>query len=1167
MSFSQPEKKDLAKVYQKKTDKQHVLDNPDTYTGSMDPVEQETYVYNSTTESIVSREITLIPGMYKLFDEAIVNCRDHQVRQQTAVDSGTTDAQLVSKIEVTVQDNVITMYNNGDGIDVAKHPDYNVWIPELIFGHMRTSTNYDKSEKRIVGGKNGFGFKLVLIWSTEGIIETVDATRRKKYVQRFRNNLDIIEPPTVTSTSVKPYTRISFKPDLARLGIDSLSDDMISLFHKRVLDIAAVTDKKVTVKYNGSIVPVKNFQGYVDLYIGTKKETPRVYECANSRWEYAVALSPSDEFTQVSFVNGIFTSKGGKHVDYILGQITRKMSSLIKKKRKLEVKPSAIKEQIMLFIRCDIHNPSFDSQTKDYMSSPSSSFGSDCTVSDKFIEQIAKMGVMDAACALTEVKQTKKIKQGDGSKVKTLRGFPKLIDANDAGTSRSAECTLFLVEGDSAKAGVVSGLTQEDRKTIGVYPMRGKLFNVRDEPAKRIAENKEVSEIKQIMGLETGKTYTAESARKSLRYGRIIFLTDQDLDGSHIKGLGINLIDSQWQTLTQIPEFIGFMNTPILKAKRGSEEKQFYNEGEYNKWKQLTHDSHLWKVKYYKGLGTSTGKEFKEYLANRKYIFFENSGPESHSALDKVFNKKRASDRKEWLGNYDPNRHLDTTQNHVRYEEFIDREMIHFSKYDNDRSIPSMVDGLKTSLRKILFTVFKRRITKELKVAQLSGSVSELSGYHHGEASLNGGIIGMAQDFVGSNNINLLQPNGQFGTRLEGGKDAASERYIFTELNPLTRIIFPSDDDRVLEYLDDDGNKVEPRYYVPIIPMICINGCKGIGTGFSTDIPPCDPIEVMNYIECRLTDQSTDHIKLKPYYHGFRGTVTTLTDTKYLIKGLYTVTSPTTIRITELPVGLWTSTFKKHLEDIIMGSTDKKTKTTSVIKDYADNSTDRIVDFTIEFVKGAIQELTQKSSEMYCCNALEKLLKLYTTVSTSNMHAFDQNDRLCNYASINDIIESYIPVRYALFETRKSYLIDELSQVVTVLTNKARFITAILANPPEIDIRGKHKASVEAELQQHGFDKVDNDYKYLLRMPLDIQTLEEVEQLIATRDAKTFELETLRKTTPSEMWLSELQTLRTTYQDRMSAITKANEHDDKTTVTTIKKSKTKVVRRNLKIKA
>ena len=391
----------------------------------------------------------------------------------------------MSYIHVSISDDgVITIRNDGNGIDVEKHPEHNLWIPEMIFGHLRTSTNYDKSEQKIVGGKNGFGFKLVLIWSEWGTIETVDHVRGKKYKQTFKDNLNIIEPPKITSCKVKPYTEVVFKPDYKRLGIDGLSKDMLELFRRRVYDITAVTDKKIKVKYNGENIATNSFQQYVDLYIGSVGETKRIYECANERWEYAVCMAPSEEFTQVSFVNGIYTGKGGKHVDYLLNQLVRKLTSYIKKKKKVDVKSSTIKEQLMLFVRCDINNPCFDSQTKDYMNTPSSSFGSSCDISEKFIDKVAKMGVMDNACALTEVKDNKAAKKTDGCKTKSIRGIPKLIDANHAGTAKSNDCTIIFCEGDSAKAGIVSGLSTEDRNTIGVYPMRGKLFNVRGESQK-----------------------------------------------------------------------------------------------------------------------------------------------------------------------------------------------------------------------------------------------------------------------------------------------------------------------------------------------------------------------------------------------------------------------------------------------------------------------------------------------------------------------------------------------------------------------------------------------------------------------------------------------------------------------------------------------------------
>ena len=336
---------------------------------------------------------------------------------------------------------------------------------------------------------------------------------------------------------------------------------------------------------------------------------------------------------------------------------------------------------------------------------------------------------------------------------------------------------------------------------------------------------------------------------KELRYGRVIFMTDQDLDGSHIKGLGINLFQSEWPELSMIHGFIGFMNTPILRATKGKEIKLFYNDGQYNEWKQDQQLSKGFAIKYYKGLGTSTSKEFKEYFKEKKFVTFDHLGKSSDDSIDKVFNKKRANDRKDWLGDYDGSLYLDTDKSSVGYEEFIDREMIHFSKYDNDRSIPNMMDGLKMSLRKILYAAFKRNLTKEIKVAQFSGYVSEHSGYHHGEASLNGAIVGMAQNFVGSNNINLLRPNGQFGTRLAGGKDSASERYIFTQLENITRKLFNPADDKILDYRDDDGDIVEPTYYAPIIPMILVNGALGIGTGFSTHILCYNPSDIITALK------------------------------------------------------------------------------------------------------------------------------------------------------------------------------------------------------------------------------------------------------------------------------------------------------------------------------
>ena len=1124
---------ELAKKYQKKSDKQHVLDNPDTYIGSIENINNNSYVYDSNEKKIIEKSINYIPGLYKLFDEGIVNCRDHSIRMQQLIDSNSEEKNYpVTNINITIDtDGTITLYNDGNGIDVSIHPEYNIWIPELIFGHLRTSTNYNKDEKKIVGGKNGFGFKLVLIWSKWGKIETVDHKTGQKYIQEFHDNLNIIDKPKITKCKNKPYTSVSFKPDFERLKINGFDEDFKSLMLRRIYDIAAVTNKSIKVKYNSQEVEIKSFFNYIDLYIGNKNETERIYEQPNERWEYAVCIAPNEEFTQISFVNGIYTSKGGKHVDYITNQIIKKITSFIKTKKHIDVKPASIKEQLMIFVNCTIENPAFDSQTKDYLNTAVSNFGSKCEVSDRFIEKLAKMGVMTTACNLTEVKETRTAKKTDGSKCRTIRNIPKLVDANFAGTNKSKDCILILCEGDSAKSGIISGLTREDRNFIGVYPMKGKMLNTRGESLSKITDNREITEIKQILGLEHGKVYDQDSIKTRLRYGKLMFMTDQDLDGSHIKGLGINMIDSEWRSLIEIPEFIGYMNTPILKATKGKSVIEFYNNGEFDKWKQ-SNDITKYSIKYYKGLGTSTSKEFKEYFEKKKIVYF-NHTENCCNTIDMVFNKKRANDRKEWLSKYNREIYLNTSEKNVTYYDFINNDLIHFSKYDNERSIPNIADGLKISLRKILYSAFKKNLKTEIKVAQFSGYVSEHSGYHHGEASLNGAIVGMAQNFVGSNNINLFEPKGQFGTRIMGGKDSASERYIFTNLNPLTRLIYPEIDDPILDYINDDGDLVEPIYYIPIIPMILVNGTKGIGTGFSTDIMCYNPHQIVSYLEGLLSgyDESTQKsLKIEPYYRGFKGTITPIDETnkRYLIRGCYQILGNDKVKITELPVGTWTQDYKEFLESLIAGNRetdrDKKSKKQDCfIKDYQDMSTDIDVEFIVTFTSGSIKQLISEKHD-YGLEGLEKYLKLYTTQTTTNMHLFNEKEQLKRYDNVYEIVKEYYSIRYRYYNKRREYLIDKLTKELVILSNKARYIKGNLED--KIDLRKKSREQIDKMLTKMKFDLNDNNYNYLIKMPMDSVSQENVDRLMKEHEMKEKELEGVKSSSVEQMWLKELCDLK-----------------------------------------
>jgi DNA topoisomerase II len=1227
------DKKDLNKdnlgtIYQKKTDIEHILDAPDTYIGSIEEDEVKNWIYDDKTHKMIYKSYRWIPGLYKCFDEGIVNARDHYVRMSQKIEKSkntnksetkTNTNYPVKTIDVGIdkETGVITMINDGNGIDIAKHPEYNIWIPELIFGHLRTSTNYNKNEKKITGGKNGFGFKLVLIYSKWGTIETVDHVRHLKYVQEFKNNLEELCPPKITSYKGKPYTKVSWLPDYKRFGLKdgNLTKDMYDLFLKRTYDIAAVTDKSVKVLFNSSPIQIRNFEQYVDMYIGSKSETTRIYEQSDPRWEYAVCLTPVDEFTQVSFVNGIYTSKGGKHVEYILNQILRMCVDYIEKRKKVKVKQTTIKEQLMLFVNCIVENPTFDSQTKDFMNTAIPKFGSSCKVSENFIEKIIKLGIMDKALSLNEVKHSKDAKKTDGKKTKMIRGIPKLVDANMAGTSRSGETILILCEGDSAKAGILSGLASEDRDYIGVYPLKGKLMNVRDTSQQKINTNNEIAELKKILGLESGKKYNSiDEVKQSLRYGKIIILTDQDSDGHHIKGLILNLFDTQWRDLIKVDNFIGYMNTPILKARRnnGKDEKVFYNVKQYEMWKKEMTDTGQslkpWSIKYYKGLGTSTGKEFRQYLKEKRYIYFKYDDEKCSETLDMVFNDNRADDRKKWLSDYNKEATIDdfVEEDKVSYRNFVNKELIHFSKYDCERSIPNIMDGLKTSLRKILYCAFKRNLKSEIKVAQFGGYVSEHSGYHHGEMSLMKAIVGMAQEFVGSNNISLLLPNGQFGTRLAGGKDASSERYIFTQLNAITRKLFPEEDNHVLHYLDDDGMQVEPEFYVPIIPMILVNGSKGIGTGFSTDIMCYNPIDLIDYINWKLNINTGTHPEIRPYYEGFKGDIIKLEDEegKYLFKGKYEVINREKgiIRITELPVGLWTENYIVYLEkmldsnkgsgnnlnvDIISGSNDngngnspksdnasvvsktkiKQTKKRasakkqiSILKDYNNYSTSNNINIEIILMPGML-DMLEKTQYKPHISMIEKELNLVSSPkSTSNMHMFDVHQKLRKYSTVYEIINEYMGIRLEYYAKRKAYIIKKLEREMMILKNKATFIEKQCNNT--IDLRRKKGDEVVKILEEHGFDKIDEEdqtYKYLRSMSIDSFIEENVSKLNKEYKEKTNEYEKYKVQTTQEMWKNELEELKEAYEQyREERNRRMIEDDSKDTETLNDKKKVKI---------
>lgn len=1519
------QKKSIEETYKKVNQREHVLLRPNMYIGSTKKEIQEVWVMESN--KMKKKMIEFSPGFLKIFDEVLTNALDHSNRDTT-----------LDKIEVRYDEESgeISVYNTGSGIPVVIHKDHNTYVPELVFGNLLSSSNYNDEEKRTGAGVNGLGIKLLNLYSKVFKIETVDSENGLKYTQVFKENMSVKEKPKITKNSSKSYTKVTFLPDYNRFSMKGLEKDTIKLLEKRVYDCIACTNPKVSIYLNGKKIIGKGLQDYIKYFFDESQEdSPKIYHESSIKkingiefiWEWAVV--PWDKFEQVSFVNGNSTYNGGKHVDHILYQITNSLKSMLETKKRLkDIKPSIIKDKIFLFLRATVINPQFSSQTKETLTTQSRDFGCKVEVSEKFIDKLWKSKIVEELVEFCKLKETLSLSKQDGSK-RTKVVVPKLEDAIWAGTNRSNQCTLILTEGDSAKTFAMWGRSVVGNEKYGIYPLRGKCcsedtkiplwngeiklakdikigetligddgnprtvltlyknrgkmyevsqergesykvndehilslcfpehkqitwvprnylwiasywdsqeqqikikrirarikvkckecdttinissikrhyarkhktkryidtsyrlsrkynnkpeittarkklqeflstigdnniidisigdylnlpeslkkklkgirgkcvnwqdknvllepyllgcwlgdeseyyrekisesskkilvkydlinnrhiprqyivnseatrlkvlagiirtsgyiyknntveifqlaenkklvddiiylsrslgfytslsektsgqqlrlytikirgktykisnylsymssinninkhdidnstgtirvretrdenyvgigitgnnrfvindftvthncLNVRDATTQQLLNNTEINNLKKILGLKQNKEYKDVS---ELRYGKIMILTDADEDGSHIKGLLINMFHYWWPNLLKL-NYIQTLKTPIVKAFKRNTVKEFFTKQDYINWKEEDASSSSYQIKYYKGLGTSKKEDAKDSFTRLNELktdyYYRDSdcdkaillafekdknvkNTKSNTELEKYSDK-----RKRWLGEYNRSSYVDAKNNRISFGEFINKDLIHFSIYDNTRSIPSLCDGLKPSQRKILYYMLNKNIEKEIKVAQLSGYVSAETSYHHGEASLQQAIITMAQDFVGSNNINLLTPSGNFGSRWGSGKDAASPRYIFTKLSQITKMIFHPDDNPLLNYLDDDGQQVEPEWFVPIIPMVLVNGAEGIGTGYSTYIPPYNPKEIIKNIK-RVLNEEEQH-ELVPYFRGFNGEVEKISENSYITKGRWSRKSPTILHITEIPVGVSINAYKEYLESHIettntSKSKDERSKSKSDslgIKEVINMTKDENNDicFEVEFKsKAKLDKLIESEN-------LEKELKLQKTFGTNNMYVFDDNLTPAKYINPRDLLLDFCDIRLDFYHKRKKHITRVLLKQLELLENRIRFINEYISGDLEFNRRSKD--FIEKVLQEREYKPMTNDnsatanYDYLIKLPLYSLTKEKIEELEKQIQDKKQKLDDLRRKTAEQIWIDDLDKLQ-----------------------------------------
>lgn len=1104
----------------------HCLLRPDTYIGTVQTQYKSQFIYNQENDSIENKQCYVNDGIIRLFVETLSNAIDNYFR---SLDGPTPMTKLV--VQYNSESNVLSFLNDGNHIPLIQSEEEKMPIPQMIFGELMSGSNYNDKEERTTSGRNGLGIKLCNIFSTEFEINCFDPNSKQLYKQKWKNNMKKCGNPRILEKDGNTgYTKVMYKIDMTRFyneeKISYCENEMYDIdtlnhFQKLLIDASMImgglpvfwNKKRFQFKKDGILEYCKYFSFYtkecISGHFGPKKEI-----------DYCIIASNNSNDNLISFVNGIYTSENGYHMDAIINKL---FPAIANKLKKYNVTSKDLKQYFSIVIRVNCKNPTFSSQTKNKLISCKENLVKLVEFEEKQISKILKFSFVETIKNNFKLKEELNLIKNTEKKrgYRSISGYDK---ANFSGTKKSSECSLILCEGLSAKTFATKGLAskgingKKGRNYIGIYPLRGKCINVRNASISSISNNREFKDLLHCLNLRYNTDYTQEKNFQSLHYGQVIILTDSDYDGMHICGLILNIFQFLFPSLFDREEpFIKYMLTPVSKVKVGTEHKTFYNDYQYKQeLEELEESKEKYEVRYYKGLGSSTDIDIKQSFGEKVVSFRKDE--ETDKMIDMVFNKNLSDQRKDWLLTIDE-RNYTVPENEYDISLFLNQDFIRFSVDDCKRSLPSIYDGLKVSQRKILYAVFKKSLnfkSKPMKVAQLGSYTAEITQYHHGESCLMDTIIKMGCNYTGSNNINILDPVGQFGSRVQNSKDAASPRYIHTKMGPLTDKIFSCHDENLYEYAFEDGSKVEPLYYLPIIPLILCNGTRSIGTGWSSFIPNFKFEDIIKKIKCLLEDREDEfeEYQLKPYYNGFLGEIEEVSHNKFITKGILECKDTNNKRIyivKEIPIGESIDGYKEYLE---------KKQEDKHIKNFKNYSSAEKIHF--EF------ELGEKQKSVTLEN-----FKLTSLLSLNNMVLFVKNDKIMKFGNVDSIIRAFFSERLKMYNLRREYLLETIKEQIKILENKMRFILEVLEKKT-IQLFNIAEEDIYNNLTAKEYYKVDNSYDYLLSLPIRSMGREKYNKLSNQLEKYVADLEILTNTNGKEMWMKELSILFTEYQKHFS---------------------------------
>jgi DNA topoisomerase-2 len=1103
-----------------------VLLRPDVYVGSTESVETVTHLFDG--EQFAKRVYALNPVYLKIFDEIVTNALDASVR----------DAE-VRKISVALGEDgrCITVTNDGTGIPIVEFGETSRTVPEVIFSELHSGSSFKDSGVRTTGGRNGLGAVLTNIWSSTFSVEIVDPVHGKTLTQTFRDNMSECGSASVTALACKRgKVCVSYVPDYKRLKVDPAQDFLVDLLRTRTLEVAACARKGVAVDFNGCVLPA-SFGKYAQLVAGIGPEAVVEEVFGGPLFGMSVAVAPRapDGAELSAFVNGVRCGSG-THVRGVYDRLVKLISDAVKKRfprEDVKVKASTVREKCAVVISATVGDPTFSSQTKENLTLPFRSFGFATEFSPRFIAKLSKSTIVSA------VYESDASSNLASSLRKTKTKAASFIDKYDAAIEcarHPSKCTLILTEGDSAKTMAVAGLGSAGRTFFGLFPLRGVLINARNIARQKVFENAEVANIMKILNIQPGRV-------DGLRYGSVAIFTDADYDGVHIAALIVNFFAVVFPELLARAGFLKRILSPIIRVKhnRSGQELSFLTAAAFEEWSDAN-DVGAHEIRYIKGLGGNSSKEAKalfepsEFDRNLLRLYYVDATTDT--ALCDFFSDlpQHILARKRIIASYDSRAGLDLTEMRASVDDFLYKDLVHFSSYSVHRAIPSALDGCTPSRRKALFYFLPGAgaAGRFEKVAQAAANCAAQTQYHHGEASLIETVVGLAQDFVGSGNAPLLEGRGQFGSRLLGGKDHAAARYIFTRASPLGRALYHPDDSPLYVYRIDEGCSVEPIQYVPIVPVVLLNGAAGIGTGYATTIP-CFSLKSL-CLACRSLMGTAPFPELLPEYVGFRGTIfelpssssTTLVSKSYATTGSFE-RSPDgrTLRVTELPVGRWTEAALTEYKSVADGSRKGRLIPTNIVNRSSDVAVDIELTFSETIVDVGDDEIV-------------KALRLRTTLTTSNMYLFDEKGSLRRFATPEEICRLHAKSRLALYNKRKAHQTEAFQIKRGVLADKSKFVGLVIEGA--FVLSGRPRAELVLELEAQGFSaKVSSkgkvpSHEHLLSLSLNCFTSEAIAKMHAEIAEMERKLETLARTSAEEMWESDLRGLEALYARHESEV-------------------------------